>query len=557
MKSRTSCFNATLFRRDITRFWPAWLIYLGYILLSVSNLGGALWARMDGIVQAIPEFVAINVIYGFIVAALLFGDLYRRRECYGLHALPLRRETIFFTHCLSGLLCSLVPNLVFTLIGSITLGSDWYLAFVWLACATISFLCFFSVAIFSVSCTGKRLGSFAVYACVVSLPYLAFAFYKALYQPLLYGISAEIESVAFLSPLYLAERAPVDFLNNRDLVYIGANWLHQLAYLAGCAGFGALGLLLYRKRHLESAGNFFSASRLRPVLLVLCTLGLGIVIQGFIYLFVYESSILIPLFSLLLGYLFAQMFLQGTTKIWKKSTLLGAGLLAAFFAVTLTLTALDPLGVTTRVPRQNQVESVRLSENAALTQEESIQRVIELHQAILEQKDDYEIDNYSVYLFGRVFHDDILSVDLDYTLKNGNHIRRSYLVPVDSPAGKLLEKLLGAPEYLFADYDYRDWDSFAASIQSITVQKADIPRAQWQPLLEALKADLDAGRLVQDWDFHGNADPSGYLSLSVPVDSKLAVDTTLRLWEGSEALQWLRDNGYAASDTGVDTEIIK
>ena len=28
MKSKTSCFNATIFKKNITHYWPIWLVYL-------------------------------------------------------------------------------------------------------------------------------------------------------------------------------------------------------------------------------------------------------------------------------------------------------------------------------------------------------------------------------------------------------------------------------------------------------------------------------------------------------------------------------------------------
>ena len=33
MKSKTSCFNRTIFRKNFTQYWPLWVLYLGYLLL--------------------------------------------------------------------------------------------------------------------------------------------------------------------------------------------------------------------------------------------------------------------------------------------------------------------------------------------------------------------------------------------------------------------------------------------------------------------------------------------------------------------------------------------
>ena len=35
MQSKTSCFNKTLFRKHVTRFWPVWGVYLAAWLLEM------------------------------------------------------------------------------------------------------------------------------------------------------------------------------------------------------------------------------------------------------------------------------------------------------------------------------------------------------------------------------------------------------------------------------------------------------------------------------------------------------------------------------------------
>ena len=35
MQSRTSCFNKTIFKKNITHFWPIWGIYLVFLLYAL------------------------------------------------------------------------------------------------------------------------------------------------------------------------------------------------------------------------------------------------------------------------------------------------------------------------------------------------------------------------------------------------------------------------------------------------------------------------------------------------------------------------------------------
>ena len=35
MKSKTSCFNRTIFKKNFTHFWPLWLLYQIYLLVVI------------------------------------------------------------------------------------------------------------------------------------------------------------------------------------------------------------------------------------------------------------------------------------------------------------------------------------------------------------------------------------------------------------------------------------------------------------------------------------------------------------------------------------------
>ena len=142
MKSRTSFFNTTVLRKDITRFAPVWGLYtIGLLLfLLVPNLN---WDSMDAadvMGSCISTMALVNVVLGGISALLVFGDLFKTRLCYATHALPLRREGWFFTHFTAGFLFSFVPNLLLALCFLPLLQSYWYMALLWLAAMTLQYL---------------------------------------------------------------------------------------------------------------------------------------------------------------------------------------------------------------------------------------------------------------------------------------------------------------------------------------------------------------------------------------------------------------------------------
>ena len=110
MKSKTSFFNKTVFKKNLTRFAPVMAVYtlcliLGMMMLYQINeeMGRTFWfaSRIAGNLQLMG---LVNLLFAPLVAMLLFGDLYNSRMCNALHAMPMRRETLFLTNVVSGLL---------------------------------------------------------------------------------------------------------------------------------------------------------------------------------------------------------------------------------------------------------------------------------------------------------------------------------------------------------------------------------------------------------------------------------------------------------------------
>ena len=149
MKSRTSFFNATVLKKDITRFAPVWGLYILFLL--VDFLTGARNDQKEILAASLADMMRnmsiVNLIYGGLCANMLFGDLFQSRMCNALHAMPLRREGWFFTHIVAGLLFCFVPNLLATLFQMVLLGKYFYMAPLWLVVVTGQFLFFFGVAV--------------------------------------------------------------------------------------------------------------------------------------------------------------------------------------------------------------------------------------------------------------------------------------------------------------------------------------------------------------------------------------------------------------------------
>ena len=130
MRSVTSWFNPTLYKKNITRFWPLWGLYLfcGLCVTAVLLLqqwidyGGGIhrYDRVTDIALDLPDMlpflVWVSLFYCVMCAMAVYGYLYNHRSACGIHAMPMSRDTLFCTNYLSGVSFFLLPNLVITLI---------------------------------------------------------------------------------------------------------------------------------------------------------------------------------------------------------------------------------------------------------------------------------------------------------------------------------------------------------------------------------------------------------------------------------------------------------
>ena len=106
MKLKTSYFNSAVFRKNMTRFAPAWVLYGIFLLLILATMADANSQASNlasDLGNSLMPFALLNAGYALLCAQLVFGDLFNARMCNALHAMPMRRECWFLTNALSGL----------------------------------------------------------------------------------------------------------------------------------------------------------------------------------------------------------------------------------------------------------------------------------------------------------------------------------------------------------------------------------------------------------------------------------------------------------------------
>ena len=202
MRSRTSCFNQTVFRKNLLRFAPVWGVYtlclvMGILLLYTNGGGMKQFHFARHMTDLVEVMALVNLIYAPIVAALLFGDLYSSRMCNMLHAFPLRRENWFVTHLVSGITFSLVPTAVMAIISFPLLANSIFegaVALSWwiFLAANLQFICFFGMAVFCVMVVGNRFAMLAAYGLLNAGACIAYWLIDTVYTPMLYGVITPI-----------------------------------------------------------------------------------------------------------------------------------------------------------------------------------------------------------------------------------------------------------------------------------------------------------------------------------------------------------------------------
>ena len=529
MQFKTSCCNKTLLKKDLTRFAPLWGLYtLGLLMLLFLTWDDKSipFNNIYAFRTLFPNVALYNGVYALAVAAMLFGDLYNTRMCYGTHALPMTRGCWFGTHILSGLLFSLIPTVVLAaasipLLNSVDLEQGWQLGFYLFVDMNLQYLTFFGIAVFAAMCAGNRFGQTAIYGMLMVGSVLLYLPADALLAPLLFGVTLNSDPYAMLSPLDL-------LITRNDLIVIddwseiladGTRWFggsftlgqgwSTLFLLAGLGVvFLVLAYLLYRRRNLESAGDFLAVPRLRPLiggcLAVMGASAALAVLELFGYYGSYDltEQLGLAFVGLTVGWFAGQMFLERSTRVFGPKKWAGLLVMLALAAGVMGLTKLDPLGIDDWVPEASEIKGARINGSFDVDTPEELAQVIQVQEFALEEhltEEDVEpylaTDDANLPKFDRI--------QIVYTKSNGMGAIREYYVASDSQAGDLLRSLTSKVSFVFGCDEITSPQKLMACVgkpDNISVSGYKLPEELLteetvRSLFEAVIADCEEGTL--------------------------------------------------------------
>ena len=473
MQSKTSFFNRTLFRKNLSRYWPLWgfASFVGFLapaalLVRVIQSGETSVAPLRVreiyyylVADAVP---IVSIAYAILCAMAVWSYLYNARSVGMMHSLPIRREGLFLTNLLSGLAMMAIPYLVAGGLGTLLFaccgGFD-----AWGTLATIlavigQSVTFFGLATFCAFLTGNIFALPVLYFLLNFLAPLGDWLCNLFARGFLFGFTADYSgTVDFLCPMvYLTQRlyvnseyetvrdSALEYQNRLTSVTLENAWLIA-AYAAAGLVFLTLAYLLYRRRESERAGDVVAVRVFRPVFRF-GVAALSALLGGrLLYALLWESFQAgdtftpVPLaicliVAGLIGYYAASMLLAKSLRVFRGSAVGALCLVAACVAFCAGM-RYDLFGIERRIPDQNEITQLEiyLARNTYyLTPEdqpELLSGAQDLQRTLIAQKDLIR-SNYETYRHGGSSSDPDASTNIRYvyTLKNGATVERFYTV---------------------------------------------------------------------------------------------------------------------------------
>lgn len=563
MKLKTLFCNPMTLRKDIFRFAPVWALYTILSITGVVNIMGFVALLSEApevnayaIGICIGAFSGLNMIYALITVLMLYGDLYDTRLCYALHAMPISRDGWFATHTVAGLAFSIVPNSVICLCMMPFFGKLWYVALLWYLGMTLEYLFFFGLCSLCAVSTGKRFATSAVYLLVNFLAPIAALFVLGFYAPLMYGIDIRYDQFLFFSPVVwmctlMNGLVTMEEVNvgpwETEIRAIGltGNWWYLAAVAVVGIGLLVLARFAYRKRSLETAGDFVAFKPMGSGFWIIVTLTAGLIFRTVGKLFTELTGYVFLLVGLVVGFFVSRMLLERKVRVFYGRNFAKCGIVTGVVLTSLLLVWWDPFGVTTWVPEPDRVASVTISESntseywyhfsqgaeakVITTDPDEIEEITKIHQMIL-RMDQPENDSW----FSSGYSTEYVSIT--YTMNSGRKVTRNYTYEHNTQITYVLQKYFSRPEYVL---QYEDWDAFVAEVETVEVDWVNLYKGdEARELLEAIKTDGETVGLKQNYYY----DESGSVYIEIMRDGEYLTLTVTE--ECVYTMQWLYHHGY-------------
>ncbi len=448
MRSGTSYFDRTLFKKNWTGYWPYWASYLTIwlfimpIMLFMEGRGGTGTAL--NFYQDVTGHIDIHIwfaaIYGVFSAMAVMSPLYTSRSANFYGALPVRREGLFLTQYLSGLSFTVFPQILVailtTLVGLTRGAFSAQIILTWLGVGAGTMFVMYTLAFFCGLFTGHILAMPIFYIIVNFLAEGVYTLVMGLCQQCYYGFYGFAdwveEAAVWCGPIMRLSAANWYYNKATGLLESSTrnplpNWPTLLIYCGVAVLLFIASFFLYKRRKLETAGDVVAVRAVRPVFkygLAVCVgLGLGIITSE---IFGDGSLPYLVVAWTVVGYFAGQMLLDKSFRVFRKWR--GALAVGVVMAAAMACVVLDVTGFETWVPDPEDVTSVQIHDlyshgtlgddgdyvGFTVTDRDLIRDITDIHrEAVAAYKEDRERSDELNYI----------SINMTYTTRTGEHQR--------------------------------------------------------------------------------------------------------------------------------------
>ncbi len=483
-----------------------------------------------------------------------------------IHSLPVCRESLFITNVLSGICFLIIPQAIAFLGGVLIcfLEQMTHLKYLmhWLLLSSGMAVFAFALAILMVMITGNMIAA-PIFFLISNYLFVGLrSVIMWFINTLSYGITnARSDFGDWLSPYYFLTTYFSGFLK----LFLGGGWkeisiVESYTYVGGYCVAGLLLLVLsfviYKKKHLETAGDIITLPLLKPVFRWGATFCIGscLTLWGYSWFVTNELAptrllplILAMVISCIIIFFLTEMALQKRFFVFCKKRLIECGAFLAFMLVFVIGTELNIFGLETRIPQETDIQAIYFSGSYPINvDEEDFSKVLSIHQSTVESKGEFEnyFQKYSTS-YNSTY------IDIIYTLKNGSILSRSYVIPVE-------DYYLEQPDYVFNQIDALSHNPeyylryhFTDAYESITFMDASldlytggdylesvtVDQVQCKEIYEAFKKDIHEGNYhIYDYAIYNTISEEIYYN-TLYFTYYAPIGSTYASYSGAETVQ--------------------
>ncbi|MEA1961617.1 MAG: DUF6449 domain-containing protein [Bacillota bacterium] len=516
MKSKTSFINKGILRNDFKRFSWIGVVYLLGLFFGIPLQIFMLYSKYEETayisgwnflrifrIDSSPLLIILIYVVPILAGLVLFRYLQAGKASDMEHALPVKRETIYNTHIIAGVVCLVVPIVLTALVS-------------WLLVNTLGI----SDALTTMNATVNGAENMYNMGTVIS----AWLVTSVVFSLLLFITSVAVGMITGMSTLqgvlsYIFLLLPAGFslliLHNVSLYVYGFAldyYIEPLGNLSPLVRLGQLrgkfmpitetslyvviivilyflGRFLYKRRPLESAGNAVAFNIMHPILkygvTFCCMLLIGSYFNeamdclGWTY-FGYVMGALI-------SYILMEILLNKSLYIFQWKRFKGLGVYSLIAIAFIAILQFDLIGYETRMPDLDQVNRVCMGSSfyeftneeqmnsltadafygrrivPLYTEKENIANIYNLHKIITEKQSE------GLSSSERSRYDRICLV---YEMKNGKRMYRQYRIPVQD-YDKQLKPIYESREWKYIHYELLRVDPAQVDLIDINEHQLD------------------------------------------------------------------------------------